>query len=205
MFLHIVGHHASYSSVSNRFRLSIATINRIFNQVLAALAHNLYDEFVTQPGPEYVSEQNARGLVVPYDGERYHLRDFEGVGRYRVSFDEGTQGTLQKCRGTSIRYSCKSEYMVEYSIDSGDGYSEAIGDIAVRHMMSNNMEEDHELLPNCIVFVVRTYSPSGKITPNAISYSFWITALVYFTFFQTCHKNVKNASLSRVYDIRNSQ
>ncbi|KAG6302086.1 hypothetical protein E4U44_000357 [Claviceps purpurea] len=56
VFLHIIGHHVSYRNVSNRFRMSIATINRIFNEILVALAHNLYDEFVTQPGPEYVSE-----------------------------------------------------------------------------------------------------------------------------------------------------
>ncbi|KAG6168589.1 hypothetical protein E4U11_005468 [Claviceps purpurea] len=56
VFLHIIGHHVSYRNVSNRFRMSIATINRIFNEVLVALAHNLYDKFVTQPGPEYVSE-----------------------------------------------------------------------------------------------------------------------------------------------------
>ncbi|CCE32584.1 uncharacterized protein CPUR_06444 [Claviceps purpurea 20.1] len=175
IFLHVVGNHVSYRNVSNRFKISIGSIHQIFNQVLVALAHHLYDEFVTQPGPEYVSEyvelnprysqfngcigavdgahipafvpperqhvcrnrkgeltqnvfaavkfdltftyvlagaagsmkdaqlfkealcdefeiptgrfylgdggfeQNARGLVVPYEGERYHLRDFEGV------------------------------------------------------------------------------------------------------------------------------
>ncbi|KAG6238065.1 hypothetical protein E4U24_007263 [Claviceps purpurea] len=41
VFLHIIGHHVSYRNVSNRFRMSIATINRIFNEVLVALAHNL--------------------------------------------------------------------------------------------------------------------------------------------------------------------
>ncbi|KAG6236043.1 hypothetical protein E4U25_004168 [Claviceps purpurea] len=41
VFLHIIGHHVSYRNVSNRFRMSIATINRIFNELLVALAHNL--------------------------------------------------------------------------------------------------------------------------------------------------------------------
>ncbi|KAG6051898.1 hypothetical protein E4U17_006007 [Claviceps sp. LM77 group G4] len=57
--------------------------------------------------------------------------------------------------GFVVQDICKSrEYLVEYSIDSGDGQPDAIGDIAVRCMMSINMDEDHELLPNCIVFAV---------------------------------------------------
>ncbi|KAG6126958.1 hypothetical protein E4U38_006556 [Claviceps purpurea] len=69
VFLHIIGHHVSYRNVSNRFRMSIATINRIFNEVLVALAHNLYDEFVTQPGPEYSGNyyDDATGVIETAD------------------------------------------------------------------------------------------------------------------------------------------
>ncbi|KAG6204379.1 hypothetical protein E4U50_005264 [Claviceps purpurea] len=43
-----------------------------------------------------------------------------------------------------VQVMCKShEYLVEYLIDSGDGHPEAIGDIAVRYMMSYDMEEAH--------------------------------------------------------------
>ncbi|KAG6046615.1 hypothetical protein E4U39_001209 [Claviceps sp. Clav50 group G5] len=86
IFLHIVGHHVSYRNVSNRFRVSIGTINKIFNQVLVALAHNLYDEFVTQPGPEYVSEYVE--LNHYNNGARYHLTDFNGVDIGSLSMKE---------------------------------------------------------------------------------------------------------------------
>ncbi|KAG6300736.1 hypothetical protein E4U09_006371 [Claviceps aff. purpurea] len=124
IFLHIVGHHVSHRNVSNHFRLSIAIINRIFNQVLVALADNLYDEFVAQPGPEYVSKHVELDL---------RNSDFNGLAMDNLK-----------------------------RLDSGD--------IAVRYMMSNNMEEDHELLPNCIVFVVLDgVGRKGQLTQNVFA------------------------------------
>ncbi|KAG6272491.1 hypothetical protein E4U47_002485 [Claviceps purpurea] len=79
VFLHIIGHHVSYRNVSNRFRMSIATINRIFNEVLVALAHNLYDEFVTQPGPEYSLESDMRKALTLITKSGNYYDDATGV------------------------------------------------------------------------------------------------------------------------------
>ncbi|KAG6178225.1 hypothetical protein E4U36_006633 [Claviceps purpurea] len=53
--------------------MSIATINRIFNEVLVALAHNLYDGFVTQPGPEYLNTQQQQQPGPEYVSEHVEL------------------------------------------------------------------------------------------------------------------------------------
>ncbi|CCE28563.1 uncharacterized protein CPUR_02250 [Claviceps purpurea 20.1] len=68
---------------------------QLTQNVFAAVKFDLTFKYVLLAGAagsmndaQMIKEANTRGLVVPYDGERYHIRDLEGVDIESLSMKE---------------------------------------------------------------------------------------------------------------------